>query len=162
MKKSIFVLTFSLLLILFSNLSRAEDKSPFERSVLELVELGMERDDMLLVGRGSIRCAGLYKLLFELFSRDFPNRDLSAYEDTYLKLRTLGFAINKNISANRGGEDEALKEAESRSFDEFNEYISIYTSWLTRNYSSQGEYFGSSISATQEIQDCKTLEAMLE
>lgn len=139
----------------------ADDNNPYERSVIDLAELSIERVDPLFMGRACLRCAALNRMLLELFTRDFPKEDLSSYEDAATDLLTVGLVINRDVSRNRGIEGEALKAVDTRTLEETSQYVELYSQWMTENYDEQGEYFGSSPSFQLEIQQCNEIVSLV-
>lgn len=132
-----------------------EDKSPFEKGPMELFSDGLEREEGLLLARSQLRCASLYRLLAELFKRDFPKGDFSNFDTASSELLALGAQINRNISKERGVPEEKMDEIDDRTLGELQQYLNIYTEWLTDNFATQGEYFGSSSTAKNEVEECK-------
>lgn len=158
MKKILLLLLISLNI---SSFALAEDKSPFDKSPLALFNKAVERDDDLLLARSNLRCASLYQLLAELFKRDFPEGDFSSFSSAADDLLSVGAQINRNISMERGITEDKINEIDERTLGELQQYMSIYSNWLTENYTKQGEYFGSSVSAQNEIEECKLVVELI-
>lgn len=132
-------------LILASSFSAyASDKNPFDKGALDLFADGVAREEPLLLGRASLRCAALYKILSEIQKRDNPNMDTSELDKVVNELFVFGGKVNRRVLISRGYPKADSEKIDDRTFEETKSYASIYGEWLGDNFLKKGEYLGSS------------------
>jgi len=147
--------SFLVIFFLIFSTSAFSNESPFDLGVVQLAEIGVEREDLLFLGRASGRCGSMNKIIYAISSRDAPNQDFSSLRAQSEDLTTAHLFINMKKSTDRGATKEELELIRSRAIAELEGYERIYIQWITDNFNKQGEYWGSSDSFQKEVADCR-------
>ncbi|WP_171900993.1 hypothetical protein [Glaciecola punicea] len=134
-----------------------DNNNPFEIGIFELIAKANDEEETLFVGRASLRCSALQSLIFNFFSKASPQKDWSNLQTSASALLNVGIQINQQKLTERGIKNDIYKQAKEQAFNEFKSYTELYTQWLSANAIQQGEYLGSSPSATSELEQCKAL-----